>query len=168
MYRRGLTLLLLVVMLLTQWVGLYRCMGKCDAVGQDGRPHVHMNSVFPVQSGTQRCGCQHRIRSTEPQAGQPSPSCKIANGLNVNGKIPDSQPVDNILYLSSDPAEWIRECGNLLSVEIGEGHGENTDETGVFARWPDHLGDPHPVRISTLTPPRPHCPVYILTRSLLL
>jgi hypothetical protein len=100
---RLLTLLLLTSLLLTQWASSNRCLGECGVTGIDrGRPHVHLDAIFPIQGDNDGCCRNCPRRSTPPVAVEGT-----AASSSSDPRATPSDPVppcgkDGVLFLSSD------------------------------------------------------------------
>lgn len=169
MFRRGVTLFLLPVMLLSQWVGMYRCMGGCGAVGKDIGPHVHLNAVIPGKSAASACSCQRQRQAQARRVGQsarPPLATANANGTAAAEQIPPSRHGDDVLHLSFDASHCVRASSDGGHANVGSERCDQFVVLDVLSRWPNQLGNPFASRLNI--PPIPRCSVYIHICSLLL
>lgn len=168
MYRRFLTLLLLPALLLTQWVNGSRCVGGCQAAGQDSRPHVHLNAVLPVTPQMKGCGCQRQREANVTIDSRLTQASVDSDATATTEQAPCRGSDDGILYLSFDSA-----VGGITSI-AGSGVDGSDDQVhqpaGLCARlrWTDHLSN-HFFSPLVATPlPDAKCPVYLRVCALLI
>lgn len=160
MCRRGLTLLLLPAILLTQWVSSSRCMGQCRAVGSDVRPHVHLNAILPRQPEGAGCGCKRQRQANVPTASDTRAMLAAAE------RTPPPEPTrpgDNqsVLFLSFDVGVACRAAAGVDGVhpdadqlsgcaDAGFAHGQERDRCVLQSFSGQSPVSPLPVYLLTL------------------
>lgn len=165
MCRRAVTLLLVPTILFTQWAGLCRCVGGCET-DPENTPHVHLNVLIPGFPDEPGCGCRrHHQDPTAPQNGcnETEPAAVIGAAPSDPSPAPGSH--DPIIYISPDAGH-----GLPANVASGDGGVGNDSEIGVNGPAPWSAPSHSRLVLRGDLQPRPThpCPVYLLTRSLLL
>lgn len=67
MSRLLVTAVLVPALLLTQWIGAFRCAG-CPMPGRESQPHVHLNGWLPTNENDCRCHRHHSAAKPDRDA----------------------------------------------------------------------------------------------------
>jgi hypothetical protein len=166
MPRRVVTLVLLPAILLTQWAGMFRCVGGCGAVGLENTPHVHLNALLPAQAERSGCGCQRSRQVTSVPNGSRADET-AHSGIESASSNPktDFGRDDPVVYVSAEVGVVVRAHVDAPEYQAG---GDEAVGLPSATAWSEQPAGRDGLR--NYMPPRlPHLlPVYILTRSLLL
>lgn len=163
-----LTLLLLPSLLLTQWVNGSRCMGGCQAVGQESRPHVHLNAVLLGTPEVKGCGCQRQRESNVTVESQLAQASVASESSAATEHAPCRGSDDDILYLSFDSAVDGRASAGGSGVDVSHDQVQQPEGLCALLRWTDHLlcHSFSPLVAAPISESK--CPVYLRICALLL
>lgn len=148
---------MLCAVLLTQWLGAFRCAGGCGPAGLRQSPHVHIDAVLPIKSAKSSCGCRGRQPDAEGRDRAASWTDRFQEPATPAG-------CDGVLRLLSD-------VGSGRSVAPTVLPNDTSDNDTPFAEFHFVAARPAMPTARHVSPPRRatgRCPVYYLHCSLLI
>ena len=168
MCRRGLTLLLLPAILLTQWVNGSRCMGGCQVAGQDSRPHVHLNAVLSGTPQMKGCGCQRQSEANVAIDSRLTQAAVDSDATTTTEQAPCRGSDHDFLYLSFDSAVVGRASAAGSGVDVGDDQVHQPAGLCARLRWIDHMSNHFFSPLIAAPLPDAKCPVYLRVCALLI
>ena len=104
MSRLLVTAVLVPTLLLSQWVGAFRCDG-CKRQGPEGQPHVHLNELLPTTASEAGCPCHRHRPDTAPERPPGAASAGIA-AFTPPHECGDSPAQSEMVLMLPANADW--------------------------------------------------------------